>query len=119
MILGYHWAILLVWLLGSAYILNSVANSLGLREMVENYARWGFPRNWHLVNGAVCLAIGILLLMPHTTPFGFILAGLHCLAIFLTLLVHRDGGHSVPLAILLSILTGAYWGNYGFAAPSF
>ena len=117
MLFNLHWATLLTWLLGAAYVANGIVNASGMKEMVDNYARWGFPRNWHLVNGAVCLGIGVLLLVPQTTPLGFLVAVLHCIAIYITLIVNRDPGHLLPSAILLVVLIVAYWGLFGFALP--
>jgi len=116
MIFDYHWAILLTGFLGIAFVANGVLNAIGLAEMRKNYARWGFPNGWHLVNGAVCLTIGILLLVPALRPFGFILATLECIAIYATIIWNRDLGHIVPSVVLLIMLGLAYWGLYGIAA---
>jgi hypothetical protein len=116
MIFDFHWAILLTGLLGIAFLGNGVVNAIGPQVMRDNYARWGFPKGWHLVNGAVCLTIGILLLVPATRPFGFILATLECIAIYATIIWNRDIGHLVPSMVLLVLLGLAYWGLYGLAA---
>ncbi|MNL57359.1 hypothetical protein D3C87_1809150 [compost metagenome] len=83
--------------------------------MRDNYQRWGFPEGWHIVNGAVCLAIGVLLLVPSLRPFGFALALLECLAIYATLIWNKDASHLPPSVILLALIALAYWGLYGLA----
>jgi uncharacterized membrane protein HdeD (DUF308 family) len=115
MIFGFHWAILLTALLGMAFMANGIVNAIGPTMMRDNYRRWGFPNGWHLVNGAVCLAVGVLLLVPFLRPFGFALALLECLAIYATLIWNRDTSHFVPSVILLALLGIAYWGIYGLA----
>ncbi|MGB3339399.1 MAG: DoxX family protein [Devosia sp.] len=112
----FHWAILLTGFLGLAFLGNGVVNAIGPQVMRDNYQRWGFPKGWHLVNGAVCLIIGALLLVPALRPFGFILATLECIAIYATIIWNRDIGHLVPSMVLLVLLGLAYWGLYGIAA---
>ena len=117
MIFGYHWAILLTMLLGILFVANGIVNVTGPKAMRDNYQRWGFPRGWHLVNGAVCLITGVLLLIPSLQPFGFLLAALECFAIYATLIWNKDKSHLPPSIILLILLVVAYWGLYGFAPP--
>jgi hypothetical protein len=118
MIFGFSWPFLLTCLLGLAFIVNGVANAIGPREMRENFTRWGFPRGWHLVNAAVCLTTGVLLLVPPAVPIGFVLAALECLAIYLTLVINREFKHLPPSMILLAILGMAFFGTYGLTLPA-
>lgn len=115
MLFGFHWALLLTGLLAVAFIANGIVNAIGPKVMRDNYARWGFPNGWHLVNGAVCLIIGVLLLVPGLRPLGFLLGALECLAIYATLIWNKDWSHLVPSVILLVLLGLAYWGLYGAA----
>ena len=117
MIFDFHWAVLLTGFLGLAFVGNGVVNIAGPRAMRDNYRRWGFPEGWHIVNGAVCLAIGVLLLVPSLRPFGFALALLECLAIYATLIWNKDASHLPPSVILLALIVLAYWGLYGLALP--
>jgi len=113
MIFGFHWALLLTGLLGVMFVGNGVVNAIGPANMRDGFRRWGFPAWWHLVNGAICLAIGALLFVTGLRPLGFALAALECFAIVLTLLWNREPGHLPPGIILLGLVGLAYWGLYG------
>lgn len=113
MLLGFHWALLLTGLLAVAFVGNGIVNAIGPKVMRDNYARWGFPNGWHLVNGAVCLIIGALLLVPALRPLGFLVGTLECLAIYATLIWNKDRSHLAPSVILLLLLGLAYWGQFG------
>lgn len=114
MIFGFHWALLLTGLLSIFFLGDALVSAIGPKPMRESFVKWGFPGWWHLVNAAVCLAIGVLLLVPALRPFGFVLGALECLAIFATLIRNKEPGHLPPSVFLLGLLCVAYWGLYGF-----
>ncbi|KKB80840.1 hypothetical protein VW35_01155 [Devosia soli] len=118
MIFGFHWALILVGVLSIFFIGDAVVSAIGPKPMRESFVKWGFPGWWHLVNAAVCLAVGLLLLVPTLRPFGLLLGALECLAIFATLIRAREPGHLPPSVFLLGLICVAYWGLYGFALPS-
>jgi hypothetical protein len=118
MILGFHWSILLVGFLAIFFLANGVVSAIGPKPMREAFVKWGFPSWWHLVNAAVCLAVGGLLLVPSLRPLGLLLGALECFAIFATLTHNRQPGHLPPSVVLLALIVFAYWGLYGFSLPA-
>jgi hypothetical protein len=122
MIFGFHWALLLTGLLSIFFLGDALVSAIGPKPMRESFVKWGFPGWWHLVNAAVCLAVGVMLLVPALRPLGFALGALECFAIFATLIRNKEPGHLPPSVFLLGLLCVAYWGLYGFglaAAGSF
>lgn len=115
MIYGFHWALLLTGLLSIFFLGDALVSAIGPKPMRESFMKWGFPGWWHLVNAAVCLTVGILLLVPGLRPLGFALGALECLAIFVTLIRAKEPGHLPPSVFLLCLLCVAYWGLYGFS----
>lgn len=113
MIFGFHWALLLTGILSIFFLGDAVVSAIGPKPMRESFIKWGFPGWWHLVNAAVCLAVGIMLLVPALRSFGFALGALECFAIFATLIRNREPGHLPPSVFLLGLLWVAYWGLYG------
>lgn len=117
MIFGFGWATWLTWLLAAFFLADGVMSAIGPEPMRLAFANWGFPSWWHLVNAVVCLLVGIMLLFPATRPLGFLLGAAECFAIFAVMIHHREFAHMAPAAVLLLLLTLAYWGSYGWRLP--
>jgi len=117
MIFGLTWADWLTVLLVLFFAGNGVANIVGPQPMREGFAHWGYPPYWHLVNGALQLGIAVLLAFPTTRLFGFGLAVLLCIAIYVTLIRHRELAHLPPSVVLLVVLAVTAWGLYGLPQP--
>jgi hypothetical protein len=117
MIFGLTWAMLLTFFLSFFFFADGIVSAIGPRPMRESFVRWGFPDWWHLVNAAVCLVIGVLLLVPALRPFGFMVGALECFAIFAVLIRSNEPSHLPPSVFLLGLLVTGYWGLYGFALP--
>lgn len=113
MISGFPWAMLLTWLLTTFFLADGVINLIGKQVPRDGFVRWGFPSWWHLVNGAVLFVTGVLLAYPPTQFLGFALGALECLAIYATLVRHREWAHFLPSVVLLALLATAYLGTYG------
>jgi hypothetical protein len=117
MILGFNWFTWLTWLLVLFFLGDGIVSAIGPEPMRESFVKWGFPSWWHLVNAVVCVAVALLLIYPPTRPFGFLLAALECIAIYATLIHHREFAHLPPSVILLAVIVVAYWGTYGWKLP--
>jgi len=117
MILGFHWTLILVSILGVFFLGDGVISAIGPKPMRESFVKWGFPSWWHLVNAAVCLVTGVLLFIPALRPLGLLLGALECFAIFATLIRNNEPAHLPPSVILLVLILVAYWGFYGLALP--
>jgi len=118
MLFGFSWAQWLTWLLAAFFVVNGVINIVGPKPMRDSFRDWGFPSYWHMVNGAVLLLTGVLLLTPQLRPLGFLLGALECLAIWITLVRVKALSHLSPSLVMFVILAVAYLGIYGPALPS-
>lgn len=103
-ILNYSWAVWLAWLLGAFFLVNGVLNLAGLKAMKEGFAQWGYPRWFHLINGALNVLIGLAILWYPTRILGLFLSVLLCVAVWITLVRHRDFRH-LPSSIVLFVVT--------------
>ena len=92
------------------FVVNGVLNHAGLKAIREGFARWGYPRWFHLVNAIVCIAIGVTIAWYPTRPFGLLLSLIFCLAVWATLLRHRDFRHLPPSVLLAGVTVLAAWG---------
>ena len=85
-------------------------NLAGLEGVREGFRRWGFPPWFHLLNGTVNLVTGVALIWPPTRGLGLRLSVLICLAIWITLIRHRDLRHLPPSVLLFALTLLAAWG---------
>lgn len=110
MILNYSWAVWLAWLLALFFLSNGVLNLVALKSMKNALLGWGFPPRFHIVNGLVQVVIGLMIAWYPTRAFGLLLAVVLCVAIWLTLIRHRDWSHLPPSIILMVIVLVDAWG---------
>jgi hypothetical protein len=71
------------------------------------YARWGMPRNFHRVTGALELVTAAFLAMAETRIWGVGLAAIITFTAVITLLKSEQYGWSVPAVMLLAALVPA------------
>ena len=101
MIIGMAWPVWLAWILALFFAANGMVNIIGPKSMRDGFARWGYPSWFHLLNGALQLAIAVLLLMGATRLLGLGLGILLCLVIFVTLVRLQRCFAGADLATLL------------------
>ena len=104
MLMGVSWPVWLAWLLAAFFVVNGVVNIIGPQGMRDGFARWGYPRWFHLLNGVLQLATGVLIAYAPTRLAGLALGALVCLAVFATLIWHREAAHLLPGAVLFGVI---------------
>ena len=95
---------LLAWLLALAFLGIGVVNGAGPGAIKDDFVRWGYPRWWNLVTGALEVATAALILTPATRVVGVGLGAVICLAAAATVVRCKDYGH-VPPSIGLTVLS--------------
>jgi hypothetical protein len=93
-----------IWLLVAGFFGAGVFNALGTPATQNDFARWGYPRWWGRVTGALEIISAALLAFPASRMIGLALGALIIAAGVLTVLRHRDYKHLVPLAVFATAI---------------
>ena len=97
------------WIIAAFFIANGLVNLYGPETMRAAFFRWGFPRWFHLVNGAMQILIGVLILLPASRIIGLSLGVALSAAILFVLFRQRELRHALPCLTLLASLLVAAW----------
>ena len=92
------------WVLIAAFTGAGIVNALGTAGTRANLIRWGYPRWWCHLTGALEVAVAILIALPLTRVIGLILGSMIIGVAILTVLRHRDYSHLAPLALFIVLL---------------
>jgi uncharacterized membrane protein YphA (DoxX/SURF4 family) len=87
--------------LGVVMIGTGAANFAGPPLALKNFAMWGYPTGFHRVAGVLGVVVGLLLMIPVTSPVGAIGSAIFMLAAVATLIRSLDWGH-LPGALVLT-----------------
>jgi hypothetical protein len=98
------WTRLATWALAAFFVAGGLGNIIAPPSIVADYARWGYPDWFHYVTGSLELATAILLFRPRTLRAGLVLGAFPMAAALVTLLLHREFGHMVAPALVMSLI---------------
>lgn len=91
------------------FIVGAIGNLMGPSQILQDYARWGYPSWFHWVTGLFELIAAILILKASTRFIGSLLAASIMCSAILTLGFHAEYSHAViPLIILLLLVLSIY-----------
>ncbi|WP_321924800.1 DoxX family protein [Paraburkholderia guartelaensis] len=93
-----------IWLLVAGFFGAGLFNAIGTPAAQSDYARWGFPRWWGRLTGALEMLSAVLIALPATRMIGLALGALIIAAAVLTVLRHRDFSHLVPLGVFVAVI---------------
>ena len=93
-----------VWLLVAAFFGAGVFNAIGTAGTQRDFARWGYPRWWNLLTGALEIVSAALIALPATRIVGLALGAVIIAAAVLTVLRHRDFSHLAPLSVFVALI---------------
>ena len=110
MTFAQDWTTWLAYLLAAFFCINGVVNVIGPKRMRDSFAAWGYPSWFHIANGTIQLAAGVLLIWDATRILGLGLGILVCIGVFATLLWWRDFSHLPPSVILFLLIVVDLWG---------
>jgi hypothetical protein len=100
---GISVASLLAWLLALAFLGAGVVNAAGSAAIKDDFVRWGYPRWWNLVTGALEVLTAALIALPATRAAGLMLGAVICAAAVATAVRARDYGHLPPGVALTAL----------------
>lgn len=110
MTLAQDWTTWLACLLAAFFCVNGVVNVVGPKGMRDSFAAWGYPSWFHIANGVLQFAAGVLLLTDATRMVGLALGILVCIGVFATLVRFRQYAHLPPGIILCTLILIDLWG---------
>jgi hypothetical protein len=102
-LVGIPVATLLAWLLVLAFLGAGVVNAVGAGAIKEDFVRWGYPRWWNLVTGALEVMAAALIALAVTRAAGLGLAAVICLAAVATVVWKKEYGHAAPGVVLTAL----------------
>lgn len=107
-----RWAKVLRFLVIAFFLLGGIGNLVGVANVADEFARWGYPRWFHYVAGTLELATAVLLAVRSSRLWGVLLGAALMTAAAATLLWHAEYAHALaPLLVLacVSALGRAVW----------
>ena len=95
--------------LAAFFVVGSLGNILAPGSIYEEYLKWGYPRWFHVVTGALELTTAVLLARPGTRLLGSALGCAVMLGALATVTLHGEYGHAVPplVAATVTIVIGS------------
>jgi hypothetical protein len=93
-----------IWLLAAAFFGAGLFNAIGTPATQSGFVRWGYPRWWCHVTGALEMTIAVLVAFSATRGPGLLLGALVIGAAVLTVLRYREFAHLAPLGFLTALL---------------
>jgi hypothetical protein len=93
-----------IWLLVAGFFGAGLYNAIGTRATQSDFARWGFPRWWGRFTGGLEMVSAVLIALPVSRIVGLALGAVIIAAAVLTVLVHRDFKHLVPLSVFVAVI---------------
>jgi hypothetical protein len=93
----------LAWLLALAFLGAGVVNAAGSAAIKDDFVRWGYPRWWNLVTGALEVLTAALIALPATREAGLMLGGTICLTAVATVVRSKDYRHIPPGVVLTAL----------------
>lgn len=91
-------------LLVAAFLGAGLFNAIGTRATQDDFARWGYPRWWCRVTGALEIGVAALVALPAGRGAGLALGALVIAAAAATVLRRREPAHAPPLALFVVLL---------------
>ncbi|MCP3710918.1 DoxX family protein [Paraburkholderia sp. CNPSo 3274] len=93
-----------IWLLAAGFFGAGLFNAISTPATQSDYVRWGYPRWWGRLTGALEMMCAVLIALPASRMVGLALGALIIAAAVLTVLRHRDFTHLVPLGVFVAVI---------------
>ncbi|MGO7337261.1 DoxX family protein [Rhizobium leguminosarum] len=96
--------VLSIWFLVVALSGAGLVNAIGTNGTRSEFARWGYPRWWGIVTGALEILGAVLIALPVSRIVGVALGAVIIAAAVFTVLRHRDHAHLAPLSVFVTLI---------------
>ena len=93
-----------IWLLVAGFFGAGLFNAIGTPATQSEFARWGYPRWWGRLTGALEMICAVLIALAASRMIGLALGALIIAAAVLTVLRHRDFTHLMPLGVFVAVI---------------
>ena len=93
-----------IWLLVAGFLGAGLFNAISTPASQSDYVRWGYPRWWGRLTGALEMVCAVLIALPASHMVGVALGALIIAAAVLTVLRNRDFSHLVPLGVFVAVI---------------
>ena len=93
-----------IWILAAGFFGAGLFNAIGTPATQSDFVRWGYPRWWGRLTGALEVVTAVLIAVPASRDVGLILGAAIIVAAVLTVLRHREFSHLVPLGAFVVLL---------------
>ncbi|MWD27444.1 DoxX family protein [Aquicoccus sp. SCR17] len=102
------WRHIFALLLAAFFVLGGSMNIFASEQVLEDYARWGYPGWFHFLTGALEWTSAVLIAIPATRLAGSVLAAAVMASAAGTVALHGEFSHAMaPLVVLaLAALNG-------------
>lgn len=98
------WKHIFAGLLAAFFALGGFLNIFASSEVLENYARWGYPDWFHYLTGTLEWCSALLIVLPRTRLIGSMLAAAVMTAAAGTVLLHGEYAHAIAPLIVLGLV---------------
>jgi hypothetical protein len=95
--------------LAAFFVVGSLSNIIAPGSIYEEYLKWGYPRWFHFVTGALELTTAVLLALASTRLLGSALGCTVMLGALATVTLHGEYGHAVPPLVVVTLTIVVGW----------
>src|SRR4051794_27045026 len=92
------------WLLVAALAGAGLFNAIGTPATEGSFVRWGYPKWWCRVTGALEIVAAALIAIPATHAVGIVLGAVIIGAAMFTVLRHREWAHLAPVGAFAALI---------------
>ena len=93
-----------IWLLVAGFFGAGLFNAIGTPGTQSDFERWGYPRWWGFLTGALEIMSAVLIALPASRNVGLTLGAVMIAAAVVTVLRHRELSHLVPLSVFVALI---------------
>lgn len=95
------------YLVAAVFFGAGVFNAIGTTATRDSFVRWGYPAWWCRLTGGLEVTTAAFIVFPATHAAGSLLGTVVVAAAALTVLMHRDFSHLLPVGLFVALLAVA------------
>ncbi len=98
-----HQGNVISWLLAAFFLAGTYGNTFVSPEIAADYARWGYPENFHYLTAIFELLAAVMLVFKPLRLYGSLLGIAVMLAAAGTVVFHGEYPHAIPALVVLGL----------------